>query len=158
MTGWHIRKIFQKPQRIESTNPFTSKFPNLEFARFINRASNASKILWPARKPYKERGKQLRDLIGVDDHNLLSDRTFRNHFEHYDERIEDWFDGNDSAVYMDSRIDPFEWSPSSLPRLFHRSYNPISQILSFRDESIDLAAVLTALAEIREKCRFLALP
>ena len=121
-------------------------------------AANVSKILWPTRKPYNQRGKQLRDLIGVDDHNLLSDRSFRNHFEHYDERIEDWFDGNDSAVYMDSKIEPFEPSPWSLPRLFHRSYNPLSQILSFRDESIDLAAVLAALAEIREKCRFLALP
>jgi len=121
-------------------------------------AANVSKILWPARKLYKERGKQLRGLIGVDDHHLLSDRTFRNHFEHYDERIEDWFDGNDSAVYMDQRIDPLERSPCSLPRLFHRSYNPVSQVLTFRDESIDLAAVLAALAEIREKCRFLALP
>ena len=121
-------------------------------------AANVSKILWPARTPYKERGKQLRNLIGVDDHNLLSDRTFRNHFEHYDERVEEWFNGNDSAVYMDSRIDPIDRGLWSLPHQFHRSYNPISQVLSFRDESIDLAAVLTALAEIREKCRYLALP
>jgi hypothetical protein len=121
-------------------------------------AANVSKILWPARKPYKARGKQLRELLGVDDLNLLSDRTFRDHFEHYDERIEDWFDNNNSAVYMDSRIDPFEPTPWSLPQLFHRSYNQISQTLSFRNKSIDLAAVLAALAEIREKCRFFALP
>ncbi len=121
-------------------------------------AANVSKILWPAREPYKERGKQLRELIGVDDHDLLSDRTFRNHFEHYDERIEDWFDGNDSAVYTDQRIDPLERGPFGLPRLAHRSYNPVSQVLRFRDESIDLAAVLAALTEIREKSRFLALP
>ena len=121
-------------------------------------AANVSKILWPARKRYMARGKQLRELLGVDDDNLLSDRTFRDHFEHYDERIEDWFDNNNSAVYMDSRIDPFEPTPWSLPQFFHRSYNPISQTLSFRNESIDLAAVLAALAEIREKCRFFALP
>ena len=120
-------------------------------------AANVSKILWPA-KSYKARGKQLRELLSVDDRNLLSDRTFRNHFEHYDERIEDWFDNNNSAIYMDSRIDPFEPTPWSLPQVFHRSYNPTSQTLSFRDESIDLKAVLTALAEIREKCRFFVLP
>ncbi len=121
-------------------------------------AANVSKILWPAEKPYLSRGKHLRKLLGVDDSNVLSDRTFRNHFEHYDERIEDWFDNNNSAVYMDSIIDPFEPTPWSLPQLFHRSYNPISQTLSFRNESIDLAAVLAALAEIREKCRSFALP
>ena len=120
-------------------------------------AANVSKILWPARKRYMARGKQLRELLGVDDDNLLSDRTLRNHFEHYDERIEDWFDNNKSAVYMDSRIDPFEPTPFSLPQLFHRSYNPTSRTLSFRNESIDLAAVLAALAEIREKCRFFVL-
>lgn len=120
--------------------------------------ANVSKIRWPAKKRCRARGKQLRELLGVDDDNLLSDRTFRNHFEHYDERIEDWFDSNNSAVYMDSRIDPFEPTPLSLPKFFHRSYNPVSQTLSFRNESIDLAAVLAALAEIREKCRSFSLP
>jgi len=121
-------------------------------------AANVSKILWPARKRYLARGKQLRELLGIDGDNLLSDRTLRNHFEHYDERIEDWFDSNNSSVYMDSRIDPFEPTPLSPSKFFHRSYNPISRTLSFRNESIDLVAVLAELAEIREKCRGLALP
>ncbi len=121
-------------------------------------AANVSKILWPARKEYIERGKQLRELLEVDDHNLLFNRTFRNHFEHYDERVEDWFDNNNSSVYMDSIIDPFEPTPLGLPQFFHRRYNPTSQSLSFRDESIDLKAVLAALGEIRKKCRLFALP
>lgn len=119
--------------------------------------ANVSKILWPSSKRYMSRGKQLRELLGIDDNNLLSDRTFRNHFEHYDERIDDWFDSNNSAVYIDSRIDPFEPTPLSLQRFFHRSYNPISGALSFRNESIDLFAVLAELEEIRNKCRFFAL-
>jgi len=121
-------------------------------------AANVSKILWPSRKPYKARGKQLRELLGVDDNNLLSDRTFRNHFEHYDERIEEWFDTNNSAVYRDSRIYTFEPTSWGLPQFFHRSYNPISRTLSFRDESIDLGAVLAELVEIRKKCRVFCLP
>ena len=119
-------------------------------------AGNVSRILWPARKPYKERGKQLRDLIGVDDQNLISDRTFRNHLEHYDERVEEWFNENDSAVYIDSIIDPIERPSWSLPGTFHRSYNPVTQVLSFQEESIDLAAVLRELESIREKCSYLA--
>jgi len=121
-------------------------------------AANVSKILWPAKKSYLSRGTHLRELLGVDDSNMLSKRTFRNHFEHYDERIEEWFDKSNSAVYMDSEINPFEPTPWSLPRVVHRSYNPSSQMLSFRNESIDLAAVLAALAEIRKKCRPFALP
>lgn len=121
-------------------------------------AANVSKILWPTKKQYKARGKQLRERLGVDDNNVLSDRTFRNHFEHYDERIEDWFENYNSAVYMDSRIEPFEPTPLSFQQFSHRSYYPTSRTLSFRNESIDLSAVLTALAKIREKCRPFALP
>lgn len=121
-------------------------------------AASVSKILWPTRKQRRARGKYLRELLGVDNKNLRSDRTFRNHFEHYDERIEEWVESNNSAVYMDSRIDSLEPTPLSLPQFFHRSYNPTSKMLSFGGESIDLADVLAELAKIRKKCRHLALP
>ncbi|WP_229007426.1 hypothetical protein [Methylophilus sp. Leaf408] len=54
-------------------------------------AGNVSKILWPSRKISIPRGEALRALLSIDDQSLLSDRKLRNHFEHYDERIEDWF-------------------------------------------------------------------
>ena len=121
-------------------------------------AANVSKILWPEQKDRRARGEHLRVLLGVDDHSLLSDRTFRNHFEHYDERVEDWFSKSASSAYVDSEINTFPPSPFGLPRVVHRGYNPDSQILSFRGESIDMAAVLAALADIREKCQPFALP
>lgn len=99
----------------------------------------------------------MRNFIGVDDDNLLSHRSFRNHFEYYDKRVEEWSDGNDSAAYSDSRIDPIEGGLSNVSRLFHSSYNPVSQVLSFREESIDSGALLAELATIREKCRHLVL-
>jgi len=115
--------------------------------------ANISKILWPAQGKYLARGKQLRTLLGIDDDNILSDRKFRNHFEHYDERIEDWFENNKSSVYLDFRIDPFKPTILSLQQFSHRSYNSATRTLFFRNESIDLSAIFTALTEIREKCR-----
>ena len=119
--------------------------------------ANVSKILWPNKK-HKARGKQLRELLDVSDDHMLSDRTFRNHFEHYDERVEEWFDNKNLAVYKDSIIDPFELTKLSLRQVSHRSYNPSNRVLSFRNESINLSAVFAALAEIREKCQSFALP
>ena len=121
-------------------------------------AGNVSKILWPSRKSSKARGEKLRALLVVDMGNLLSDRKLRNHFEHYDERIEDWFEKNRSAVYMDSKIDPFESNWISNTTNIHRAYNPLTQTLTFRGESVDLGKLLNALEEIRHKCRHLALP
>jgi hypothetical protein len=121
-------------------------------------AANVSKMLWPPRKRSAVRGDALRKLLDVDARNPLFDRSLRNHFEHYDERIEDWFEGESSAVYMDSRIDPFDSVWGHNPANIHRGYNPLTKTLTFRGESTDLAAILSALEEIRHKCRNIALP
>jgi hypothetical protein len=114
-------------------------------------AGNVSKILWPS-KEYSERGKRLRELLKVEDNNILSDRKFRNHFEHYDERIEDWFKKQSSAVYSDLAVDPFKSIWGNGHSNHHRAYDPLTQTLTFRGESFDLAAVLKELKEIRNKC------
>jgi len=115
-------------------------------------AGNVSKILWPQEKKYAERGERLRELLKVDDNNILSDRKFRNHFEHYDERIEDWFKKQSSAVYSDLAIDPLKSMRRNFPTNHHRAYDPLTQTLTFRGESFDLAAVLKELKEIHMKC------
>jgi hypothetical protein len=119
-------------------------------------AGNVSKILWPS-KDYAERGERLRELLKVSEDNILSDRKFRNHFEHYDERIEDWFKKQSSAVYSDLAVDPFKSIWGNVHSNHHRAYDPLTQTLTFRGESFDLAAVLKELKEIRIKCSDFAL-
>ena len=116
-------------------------------------AGNISKMLWPVRKGSIARGERLRMLLSVDDQNLLSDRKLRNHFEHYDERIEDWFEKSNSAVYRDSYVDPFKPIWGGDASNIHRLYNPLTEVLTFRGESMDLAAILRELDDIMNKCR-----
>lgn len=142
--------------RLQGTNDQIEVWGSIQ--SILVAAGNVSKILWPSRKSSAARGKNLRALLNVDERNLLSDRKFRNHFEHYDDRIEDWFEKNGSAVYMDLSIDPFKSIWGSNPINRHRAYNPVKQTLTFRGESMDLAALLNVLEEIRYKCRHFALP
>jgi len=121
-------------------------------------AGNVSKILWAPHKKYETLGQKLRKLLNVDKNILLSDRKFRNHFEHYDERIEDWFKNQSSVVYRDLSINPFKSIWGNFPVFNHRAYNPLNNTLTFRSESLDLDAVLNALKEIRVKCGPFALP
>ena len=121
-------------------------------------AGNVSKILWPSRKRSFSRGQSLRLVLAVDDGNPLSNRNLRNHFEHYGERIEDWFEKNSSAVYSDSSIDPFGSPLGQKAGNSHRAYDPLTQTLTFRGESTDLAAIIRALHEIRISCRNFVLP
>lgn len=121
-------------------------------------AANVSRILWPKHELHRARGERLRELLRVKEDKLLRARDLRNHFEHYDERIERWFDGRNPSVYMDRGIDSRDPMSQALPRIFHQHYNPRNHMVSFRDEPpINLREVLAALREIREKCRAFAL-
>jgi hypothetical protein len=113
-------------------------------------AGNVSKILWPRQK-YKDRGERLRQMLNVNENNLLSDRKFRNHFEHYDERIEDWFNNQSSAVYTDLAMNPSLRGPMTTKD--HRGYDSFKNTLIFRGESLDLNEVVNALEEILDNCR-----
>jgi hypothetical protein len=111
---------------------------------------NVSKILWPSRKEYKSRGEKLRKMLNVDEHNLLSDRKFRNSFEHYDELIDDWFNNQSRTVYTDLSMNPSLRGPMSTND--HRGYNSFNNTLIIRGELLDLEKVLNALNEIRHSC------
>lgn len=102
-------------------------------------AGNVSKILWPNEK-YKIRGDRLRQLLRVDKNNPLSNRKFRNHFEHYDERIEEYFKDNSQGVYIDLAMNPSLRSGifNDPPLNTHRGYNSFNNSLVFRNETLDL--------------------
>src|SRR6266566_1966315 len=116
-------------------------------------AANVSKILWPTRPRSGPRGAALRALLAIEGSNALSDRKFRNHFEHYDERIEDWLSSTHSVTYTDPIIGSPPGFLRDFPENAHRGYNPATQTLSFRGDSTNLGAILRALDEIRQRCR-----
>ena len=74
---------------------------------------------------------------------FLSNRKFRNHFEHYDERIEEWFENCSNGVYIDLAMNP------SLSGDFggnnNRGYNSFDNSLIFRGERLDLNQLINAL-------------
>ena len=117
-------------------------------------AGNVSKILWPNAK-YKVRGEKLRQLLEVENNNPLSSRNFRNHFEHYDERIEDHFQYNARGVYIDLAMNPSLPNGifDDLPPNVHRGYNSFNNTLLFRDETLDLNEVFVALENLVNNCK-----
>ncbi|KKX46446.1 hypothetical protein [Sphingobacterium sp. IITKGP-BTPF85] len=115
---------------------------------------NISKILWPIEK-YKARGNKLRQLLKVDNNNPISSRKFRNHFVHYDERIEEWFETTPKGVYIDLVM-----NPSLRNSIFNgsilntnRGYNSSNNSLIFRDEILYLDDVFIALQNIVINCK-----
>ncbi|MDD7887996.1 hypothetical protein [Flavivirga sp. 57AJ16] len=114
---------------------------------------NVSKILWPISKKSKERGEKLREMLCIDENNIIADRNLRNHFEHYDERIETLFENQSSVSYIDLAFNPFKPEKWEIPKYYQRAYNQVDRILTFRNETLDLKEVLIALESIKIKCR-----
>lgn len=148
-------KIAQRAfKRLEATH---TGFDNLEVWASIQSilvsAANISKILWSKTNPL--RGERLRKLLNIQDDNILSNREFRNHFEHYDERIEKWFINRPNGVYIDLAMNPS--FGGVLTSNHHRGYNSIDNTLVFRGNKLDLNKVLTALLEVYNNCKLYVL-
>lgn len=118
----------------------------------LTASANVSKILWPEKKR-KTRGEYLRKLLSIDEEHLLSDRSIRNSFEHYDERIEDWFEEHETVAYCDLALEAQVPGLLMTPKYSHRSYDQYTHDLKFRNDKINLKELLSVLAKLREKCR-----
>jgi len=138
-------------ERLDATQ---NNFDNVEvwcsIQSILVATGNVSKILWPPDKKYKMRGERLRQILKVQDDNILSDRKFRNYFEHYDSRIEDWFSKQSQGVYIDLAMNP-SFPGRNLNS--HRGYNSFNNTLEFRGEILDLNDILKALELIFENCK-----
>ena len=117
-------------------------------------AGNVSKILWPSQK-YKLRGQKLRELLGVENNNPLASRKFRNHFEHYDERVEEWFENSSQGSYIDLAMNPsLRNHHFGMPALnTHRGYNSFNNSVVFRSETLYLDEILSALDTLFKTCK-----
>lgn len=75
---------------------------------FLVATGNISKLLWPPqpREPSKlpERAQELRDSLSVSASSPLEPRAFRNHFEHFDERLESWATTSARRNFIDSNV------------------------------------------------------
>src|SRR5437588_12890087 len=73
---------------------FNDNNPDLWFwvEAFLNATANLSKSFWPNKdRPNAIDREELRKSLEVDDSSPIQIRKMRNHFEHFDERVEQWW-------------------------------------------------------------------
>lgn len=133
-------------------------FWNLD--HFINRAAMVSKMLWPTpsakTKIAKWRGEILRDALGVDEQSVLNSRVLRNHLEHFDERIDAWYEGSGFVIYADRNIGPRDMMifPNNPNVSIFRHYSPDAGVYSFHGDEVnvfDMDAELERIATAARK-------
>lgn len=112
---------------------------------FLVAVGNISKLLWPSNPHIPERGRELRELLLVDDESILAPRRFRNHFEHFDERLEDWATSSDRHNVADSNIGPPSMIVGLDPSDFLRNFDTSRFAITFRGDVYEVRPIVEAI-------------
>ena len=107
-------------------------------------AANASKLLWGSRtEDALKARRQLRESVGVTDDSPFSSRRVRNDFEHFDERLEAYFESAQGHVYFGRNIGPPDAFKvdGQVPQQFGH-FDPSTTIVSFWERSVSLQRVV----------------
>lgn len=130
-------------------------FWNLD--HFINRAAMVSKMLWPVSKATfaRQRGETLRQALDVNDDSLLNSKTLRNHLEHFDERIDRWYEKSGYRIYADRNVGPRDMVifPGNPNVSIFRHYSPDEGIYSFHGDEVSIPQMGDELRHILERAR-----
>lgn len=118
---------------------------------------NISKILWPAKSAGRvgaARGRVLRDSLSITGNSILEARSFRNHFEHWDERMDHWsttLDSLENRWIVDGEIGLEDSINFANPAYTLRNFNKSKFAVTFRGEVYELVPVREAIIALREK-------
>jgi hypothetical protein len=130
-------------------------------------AAKVSKLLWPAYRKGENlvpgRGEELRTSLGIGDrHALLRDRKLRDHFEHYDARLEHWAATSEKRSLHDLGMRSSGKTSTSSgsvgvgsgdPGDQMRAFDADSNTITFRGEVYQLQPIMEALADVRAKAQ-----
>jgi hypothetical protein len=113
---------------------------------FLIAAANVSKLLWGKDAAAAARRRDLRDDLGVTDDSPIRPRSIRNHFEHFDERIED---AVRTGAVVDTNFVP-KGAIDAGPRKhsYLRNYDAGTDTLMFWHDEIHVGTVVEELIRI----------
>jgi hypothetical protein len=126
---------------------------------FLSAVANVSKLLWGSGtseakgREAKERRRPLRESLNVDDDSPLKSRAFRNHFDHFDERLEKQFHDWATEGYVGGISDTFVGDIDDLDigHLALRNFDTTTKTLTFRGEKLPLAPLFVHLNSLEEE-------
>jgi hypothetical protein len=127
---------------------------------FLVAAGNISKLLWPSYQKGEmlihERGPELRAGLAVEEDSPLAPRTLRNHFEHFDVRLEQWAVSSKKRVFADSCIGLANLirghqAAGVTPEDYLRNFDPVNFAVTFRGETYQLRPIIEAIQAIHQR-------
>ena len=106
-------------------------------------SANISKILYPMNSKYDARGEELRRRLSISGNEKFVSREARNHFEHFDERLDTWYQNSKYHNIIDNSIggDNFIKGGENIID-FMRFFNPQRFVFRFRDDEYEIQPLI----------------
>lgn len=121
---------------------------------FLVATGNISKLLWPPDKHFTERGAELSKSLSVGDNSPLGPRTFRNYFEHFDERLGGWATSSERHNFIDSNVGPPGMIVGLDPGDYLRNFDPVNQTITFRGDEYHMKPIVDSIQVLWQKAKF----
>lgn len=116
---------------------------------FLISVGNISKLLWPSppgrgkQRIIPDRGEKLRESLDVPEDSCLQSRKLRNHFEHFDERLEKWANPARLAhSLIDSNLLSSDLFGGEAHHSMLRNFDPERRIVTFSEDRYALQPIL----------------
>ena len=128
---------------------------------YLHHTASVSLVLWPSgnaknkhisKEDRFRRGEGLRSVLGVSGASMLSERKFRDHIAHMDERLEDWSfvskDKNRARFCLGSLATIANLTQLERHEMFE-IFDPKLCLFAFRGETLDILASFSEIQAIR---------
>ncbi|WP_192983525.1 hypothetical protein [Pseudomonas sp. EggHat1] len=126
----------------------------------IHHASAVSRIFWPpggrnkqSSKRALRRGQALRDMLQLQNGHAVQNRSLRDHFEHFDERLDDWAENSKYRNIVHRLFGPRAAIGGNAIQdsdILHH-FDPATNIFGFRGEYYDIQDLAVGLEDIYKK-------
>lgn len=116
---------------------------------FLAAAANLSKALWGQEgKSARERA-PLRKALAIANSSPLKPTSMRNNFDHFDERLVDWWNTSENHNYVDLSFGDVSKAIKGIPASeMFRSYNPATGDLEFWGKRYNLPLIVAEIERI----------
>jgi hypothetical protein len=119
---------------------------------FLAAAANVSKLLWPLQddtRHFPDRQQELHASLEIVLPSPLESRILRNHFEHFDARLDAFFDKNPGGNFADMNIGPPMSIDLGAPHgWMYRNFDPTTGVVWFQGTEFTLGPMVQALRGI----------
>lgn len=123
---------------------------------FLVASALVSRMMWPCqpgrgkKRLVEERAEELRTSLGMTDDSPLKARVLRDHLEHFDERLEEWFTTTNTRTFADALVGTVHKLEEINDRDRLRYFDPDRMVVEFRGDRFELIPLLAAVRTIRE--------